>query len=84
MHARRLTRLIDRLSMVGHPATEAVLERGVRAGTRSLGFAVGYVACLLSPGIPLHRLGESFDEGLESSRAAPPPHGQVLRFPGQG
>lgn len=83
MHARPLTRLIDRLSMVGHPATEALLERGLRAGTRYMGRSVGAAARLLAPGVPLHRLGEAFDEGLEASKVAPPATGRVLRFPGR-
>jgi len=81
MQARRLTRLFDRLTLVGHPATEALVERGLRSATRRLGRGVGAAAGLLAPCFPLHRLGEAFDEGLDISKAPPQPTGRVLRFP---
>ncbi len=83
MQAHRLSRLIDRLALAGHPTSEAMVERGLRGATRRLGGVIGAAARLVAPSFPLHRLGEAFDEGLEQSKAAPPPGGRVLRFPGQ-
>jgi hypothetical protein len=81
MPARRLVRFIDRLSLAGHPATEALMERAARAGARGLGRLVGAVARIAAPQVPLQRLGEAFDEGLEVSMRSSAPEGRVLSFP---
>ncbi len=83
MQARRFTRLIDRLTLAGHPASEALIDRGLRTGTRRLGRAVGRLVRAIAPQIQLQRLGEAFDEGLEDSKASPTPQGRVLHFPGR-
>ena len=84
MFRRRLVRLVDRISLVGHPASEALVERALQAAARTMGRAAGAAAHLAAPQVPLRRLGEAFDEGLETSRLQPPPKGRVLHFPQRG
>jgi hypothetical protein len=84
MPARRLVRLVDRITLAGHPATEALVERAARAGARGLGRLAGAAARVGAPRVPLQRLGEAFDEGLEASKRHAPPEGRVLSFPHRG
>lgn len=84
MPARRLVRFVDRLSLAGHPATEALVERAARAGARTLGRLAGSLTRVVAPKVPMERLGEAFDEGLEASKRHSPPEGQVLSFPDRG
>jgi hypothetical protein len=71
---------MDRLGLAAHPASELLLQRALEAGTRRLGHTVGRLARAVAPQLPTPRLGEAFDEGLESGRAMPEPRGRVLRF----
>jgi hypothetical protein len=80
MQARRVTRLMDRLGLVAHPAPEILTQRALEAGARRLGRVVGRLAFVLAHQLPTPRLGEAFDEGLEAGRAKPEPRGRVLRF----
>jgi hypothetical protein len=80
---RRIVRIIDRLTLLGYPASEALVERGLRSGVRRLGRLAGASSRLLAPWLPMERLGESFDEGLQSSKAPAQPRGRVLAYPGR-
>lgn len=80
---RRLVRLVDRLTLLGHPATEALVERGLRASARLAGRATGGVSRLVAPWLPPARLREAFEQGLAASATPPRPRGRVLSFPGR-
>ena len=79
---RRLVRLVDRLSLAGYPASEALLTRAVRAGVYSLGRATGRLRGLVAPHVEDLELRTAWEEGVRDSHAPTPPRGRVLPFPG--
>ncbi len=81
---RRLVRLVDRLALAGHPATEALLDRALCAGARLAGRLTGHAGRLFAPQLLHERLGRAYVQGLEDSAPEPPPRGRVLGFPDRG
>ncbi len=78
---RRIVRLIDRLSLAGHPASEALLTRAMEAGAYTLGLASGRLRRLLAPHVEDRDLTDAWQRGVRSSQKPPAPRGMVLPFP---